>query len=78
MRCADGVDIMAFHRQQILLQELKWYGPAVFGVVLVAVDTSKHDSLAIDFDEAILHLNLTETNTLSDILLGAERDNKVV
>jgi hypothetical protein len=78
MRCTNGVDVVAFHRQKILLQELKWYGPAVLGVMLVAVNTSKYYSLAIDFDEAILHLNLTETDTLSDILLGAKRDDKVV
>lgn len=47
-------------------------------MMFVAIDTSEYDSLAIDFDQAVFHLDLTEADTLSDILLGAKRDDEVV
>jgi hypothetical protein len=46
-------------------------------MVLVAINPPKDDSLAVDFDQSIFHFNLTEANTLSDMLL-LKRNDKMV
>lgn len=67
---ADGVHIVTLHRQEVLLHELVRHSSSQFRVVLMAIDTTEDNSLTIDFDKAVLHLDLSEADMMTDVLLS--------
>lgn len=72
MGCAYGVDVVGFHHEEISAEELVGDGPAVVGVVLVSVDAADDDAVAVDFEEAVFDLYLSETDALGYHLFLAD------
>ena len=77
MGCADGVDVVTLHEKEILFHELIRHSTTKSGVMFVAVDSAENDSLTIDFDQTIFHLDLSKANALGNNLI-AGRDHKMV
>lgn len=77
MGCADGVDVVTLHEKKILFHELIRHSATKSGMVFMAVDSAENDSLTIDFDQTIFHLDLSEANALGDDLI-AGRDDEMV
>ena len=77
MRCTDSIDVVALHSQQVLFHEFIRNGTSTSRVMLMAIDSAEDHPLAIDLDEAILHLDLPETNALGNNL-GTSGYDKMV
>jgi hypothetical protein len=75
--CAYGVDVVALHEHKIFFHELVRHSTTEGGMVFMAIDSAENDSLSIDFNQAIFHLDLSETDALSnDLVVGV--DHKMV
>lgn len=49
MGCSDGVDVVGFHQEEVFAEEIVGDGSSVVRVVLVSVDSTDDDSVAVDF-----------------------------
>lgn len=70
MTAAKGIDIVTFHQQQVVSDEVEWDGSSVKWVVVVSVDSTEPDGLSIYADQSILELNDPESHFLKYRLSG--------
>jgi len=70
MRCADGVDVVTLHEKKIFFHELVRHSTTKSRMMFMAVNSAEHDSLTVDFDKSIFHLDLSEANALGNNLIA--------
>ena len=58
--CADGVDVVLLHEQDVAQHRFCGDGTSVHGVRVVPVDTFKEDALSVDIEHRAFYFNVSE------------------
>lgn len=77
MGSTDSIDIVALHDEKVFLHEIIRHRATTSGVMLMTVNSAEDDSLAVDFDQAVLHLDLSKTDALGDNLITGRDDEMI-
>ena len=67
---ADGIDVVALHRQQVAADHLRACGAAELGAVVVPVDALEHHAPAVELHDAVADLEAAEAHALAHELAG--------
>ena len=68
MRRAQRVDVIALHRDDVLLDFFRVDGAAAIAIELMTVHALEDDALAVDLHQAIFHFEFAEADVLRDDL----------
>jgi hypothetical protein len=78
MARSNGVNVVGLHEEQILLHELIRNSSSMHRMVLVPVGTLDDNALSVDLDQAVLQLDLSETNPMGYELIVSQRQDELI